>query len=143
MAPHHDPHRQLLSMLADGNTHSGMALAKAMNISRNAIWKRIRQLRTLGIDITSVPGAGYRLTAPLELLDEKTIIGALPHHSPAKRAQLTVLGTIDSTNDYLLRCAPHGDASKHNSVSLNIKQRAGDVRDAHGSLPMAETSIAP
>ncbi|CAK8739444.1 Bifunctional ligase/repressor BirA [Sodalis praecaptivus] len=48
------------------------------------------------MDVFTVPGKGYRLHAPLQLLDEAAIRARLPS------GRLAVLPVIDSTNQYLI-----------------------------------------
>ncbi|MEA9393562.1 bifunctional biotin--[acetyl-CoA-carboxylase] ligase/biotin operon repressor BirA [Acerihabitans sp. TG2] len=86
----------LISLLADGEFHSGEQFGEALGMSRAAINKHIQTLREWGIDVFTVPGKGYRLNAPLNLLDEKKI---LPH-LPGKH--IAVIPVIDSTNQYLV-----------------------------------------
>ncbi|TKB49575.1 bifunctional biotin--[acetyl-CoA-carboxylase] ligase/biotin operon repressor BirA [Ferrimonas aestuarii] len=87
--------RNLLSLLANGEFHSGSQLADALALSRTAINNHIKQLQEMGVDIYSVKGKGYRLAAPMDLLD-KDLIGPIP------RGTLFVLEDVDSTNEYLL-----------------------------------------
>ena len=65
--------RQLLLQLTDGQCHSGEVLAQALGISRAAVWKQIQTMQADGIQIESLPGQGYRLTTPIELLDHDMI----------------------------------------------------------------------
>ena len=60
---------ELLRLLADGALHSGEELAAALSISRAAVWKRLQQLESWGIACEARPGSGYRLEAPIDLLD--------------------------------------------------------------------------
>jgi len=102
----------LLGLLADGDTHSGAQIAGILGVSRNAVWKRLRGMAGKGLVIHAVPGAGYRLSAPLELLSRDAILNALPPESSARHADLVILDEVDSTNDFLLRSASskdHGD----------------------------------
>lgn len=95
--------QRLLALLADGRFHSGEALGGELGMSRAAIWKQISALNELGLDICRVPGRGYRLAQPLELLDAERIRSEL---SPAARNRLTDLQlyhSIDSTNAQLMR----------------------------------------
>lgn len=87
---------QLISILADGEFHSGEQLGTAMGMSRAAINKHIQTVRDWGVDIFTVPGKGYSLPHPIQLLDEATIISMLP------AGRVSVLPVIDSTNQYLL-----------------------------------------
>ncbi|MES1928586.1 bifunctional biotin--[acetyl-CoA-carboxylase] synthetase/biotin operon repressor [Salinisphaera dokdonensis CL-ES53] len=92
----------LISLLADGAWHRGPALAEALGVSRAAISSRVAELRTVGLSVHSVAGRGYRLPAPLELLDEDQIRSAMG--PGAKRLdELTVLERTDSTNAELAR----------------------------------------
>ena len=38
---------RLVSLLADGEVHSGADMARAMSCSRTAVWKHLRELRSL------------------------------------------------------------------------------------------------
>jgi BirA family biotin operon repressor/biotin-[acetyl-CoA-carboxylase] ligase len=93
--------RRLLSMLADGNFHSGQALAKRLRISRAGVWKLLQTLRALGIEVQSVPRQGYRLPRAVDLLDGKEIIENLSVETRDALERLDVLLTVDSTNRYV------------------------------------------
>ncbi|ELY4609716.1 bifunctional biotin--[acetyl-CoA-carboxylase] ligase/biotin operon repressor BirA [Cronobacter turicensis] len=86
----------LISFLADGEFHSGEQLGERLGMSRAAINKHIQTLRDWGIDVFTVPGKGYSLPGPIQLLNESFI------HSHIKTGSVTVLPVIDSTNQYLL-----------------------------------------
>lgn len=87
---------QLISILADGEFHSGEQLGTVIGMSRAAINKHIQTVRDWGVDIFTVPGKGYSLPYPIQLLDEEKILKLLP------AGQVRVLSVIDSTNQYLL-----------------------------------------
>lgn len=87
---------QLISILADGEFHSGEQLGIAMGMSRAAINKHIQTVRDWGVDIFTVPGKGYSLPYPIQLLEEEKILGMLP------AGGVSVLPVIDSTNQYLM-----------------------------------------
>src|SRR5579859_4179499 len=91
----------LLHVLADGHFHSGETLAEAMGVTRAAVWKKVHALEKLGLAVFRVPGRGYRLATPLQLLDPAIISAALPAECRARLAGLTVLDTVDSTNTWL------------------------------------------
>ncbi|MCE9967300.1 bifunctional biotin--[acetyl-CoA-carboxylase] ligase/biotin operon repressor BirA [Lelliottia amnigena] len=86
----------LISILADGEFHSGEQLGERLGMSRAAINKHIQTLRDWGVDVFTVPGKGYSLPEPIQLLDENVI------RSQLKQGKVTVLPVIDSTNQYLL-----------------------------------------
>lgn len=87
---------RLIAILADGEFHSGEQLGTALGMSRAAVNKHIHTIREWGLDIFTVPGKGYSLPAPIQLLDEEKILTTLPE------GQVTVLSVIDSTNQYLM-----------------------------------------
>lgn len=86
----------LVSILADGEFHSGEQLGAQLGMSRAAINKHIQTVRDWGVDIFTVPGKGYSLPSPIQLLNEEDILAALPE------GRVNVLPVIDSTNQYLL-----------------------------------------
>lgn len=86
----------LISILADGEFHSGEQLGEKLGMSRAAINKHIQTLRDWGVDVFTVPGKGYSLPDPIQLLDEPLI------KSQIKQGTVAVLPVIDSTNQYLL-----------------------------------------
>lgn len=86
----------LISILADAEFHSGEQLGERLGMSRAAINKHIQTLRDWGIDVFTVPGKGYSLPEPIQLLDEEQIARQIEH------GRVTVLPVIDSTNQYLL-----------------------------------------
>lgn len=87
---------QLISILADGEFHSGEQLGTAMGMSRAAINKHIQTVRDWGVDIFTVPGKGYSLPYPIQLLEEEKILAMLP------AGGVSVLPVIDSTNQFLM-----------------------------------------
>ncbi|MDP5065508.1 MAG: bifunctional biotin--[acetyl-CoA-carboxylase] ligase/biotin operon repressor BirA [Haliea sp.] len=97
------PNTTLVPLLADGEFHSGQALADALGVSRTAVWKQLKRLQSLGLEVESVRGRGYRLAGGVELLAEARIIAGLePSVRPLLQA-LQLLETVDSTNAEVLR----------------------------------------
>ncbi|HKY00913.1 MAG TPA: HTH domain-containing protein, partial [Steroidobacteraceae bacterium] len=93
---------ELLRLLADGAVHSGEELAAALDVSRAAVWKRLQQLEEWGIALEARPGSGYRLEAPMNLLDAAVIKGRLPQAARDMLRNLEVHESLASTNDRLL-----------------------------------------
>ena len=87
---------KLIAILADGDFHSGEQLGEQLGMSRAAINKHIQTLRDWGVDVFTVPGKGYSLPEPVQLLNEAFI------HSQIVDNSVAVLPVIDSTNQYLL-----------------------------------------
>src|SRR5262245_65403572 len=63
----------VLRRLADGEFHSGEALAKSLDFSRASVWNAIRDLEAAGIEVYKVHGRGYRLPYPIPLLDRSAV----------------------------------------------------------------------
>ena len=116
----------LLQILADGRFHSGEALGERLGISRAAVWKQLRKLRPLGLNIQAVRGRGYRLPQPIEFLQDAVIDAALPGAARRRLAGIEVFAEIDSTNTYLKMRAAQGAPS--GCVCLSEWQGAGRGR---------------
>jgi len=93
--------QRILQLLANGQFHSGRQLGEQIGLTRAAIWKHIRHLRTMGLDVSAVRGRGYRLSSSIVLLDQKTIHSALQEKSRKRVAQLEVFDSLPSTSIYL------------------------------------------
>lgn len=98
----------LLRLLADGRFHSGAALGGALGIGRSAVWKQIRAVEAMGLEIHAVRGKGYRLAAPLELLDRDLIAAGLESSRAGSLGGIEIFYRIDSTNRYLVERAAEG-----------------------------------
>ena len=117
----------LVGLLADGRLHSGEAIAARLGISRAAVWKSMVQVRErYGLEVESIRGGGYRLSAPLELLDAERILAALPSAGPGTVARLEIHDQIDSTNSRLMAEAQGGAPTS--TVCLAERQTAGRGR---------------
>ena len=80
---------------------SGEDLARAMNISRAAVWQAIKALRQDGYLIDAVTNRGYRLNENYEALDAERIRSRLINE--LKDVPVSVLDRVDSTNDAIFR----------------------------------------
>lgn len=117
----------MLAELADGQTHSGVVLASALGVSREAISRQIRKLVEDGLPVRAIKGRGYRLEYPVSLLDRKLIINALTKEAANLISELEVYWRIDSTNDVCMTLV--GDSSKAGAiVCLAEMQDAGKGR---------------
>ena len=116
---------RLLKILADGRFHSGEKLGQQLGMSRTAVWKHIKSLDELDIDCYSVTGKGYRLAAPLELLDQTEIETALSEGARPLLSSLELHAEIKSTNRHLMGNIA-GLSSGH--VCLAERQVAGRGR---------------
>jgi BirA family transcriptional regulator, biotin operon repressor / biotin---[acetyl-CoA-carboxylase] ligase len=90
----------LISTLANGEFYSGELLGQQCGVSRAAIAKHIKYLITMGLEIFSVTGKGYRLAKPLNLLDGTQIHAKIVEQQCNNQFELHHI--ISSTNDNLL-----------------------------------------
>ena len=116
----------LFSMLADGKFHSGEELGSKLSITRSAVWKKIKTLQCLGVDIHCVKGKGYRVCYSVELLDREKIMSMLDKDIVTLASGLEIHTIIDSTNQYLLDHL--NDPAIHRHVTLAEYQTAGRGR---------------
>lgn len=99
----------IINYLSDGACHSGSELGIEFKVSRTAIWKHIKQLSELGVPIHRIPNQGYRLPAPIELLEEFTIRKKLDAFQFNKSINFHLFPSLDSTNRFL-KDLPHSNA---------------------------------
>ena len=100
---------QVLLLLRDGRFHSGEALSQKLGVSRTMIWKVIHGLQQdFSLEVQSVRGRGYRLTYPIELLDEDLIQQQLNVRASADLSKIEILPVVDSTNRYLMAAMSQG-----------------------------------
>lgn len=109
----------LVNILSDGEFHSGEQLGERLGMSRAAINKHIQTLRDWGIDVFTVPGKGYSLPEPIQLLDADFI------RSHVTSGNIAVLPVIDSTNQYLIERI---ESLQSGDVCLAEYQQAGRGR---------------
>jgi BirA family transcriptional regulator, biotin operon repressor / biotin---[acetyl-CoA-carboxylase] ligase len=144
----------LLRALAPGQAVSGEALGRELGISRAAVWKAVRRLVALGLEIEALPGRGYRLLQPISLLDAAVIRAALPAEISARIGVLEVLADTDSTNARVLAAErPVGELvvclAEYQSAGRGRRGRhwlsppgAGVCLSVGGRLPAAPSDYA-
>ena len=120
----------LINALASGEFVSGQEIGKQLGISRTAISAHVKSLVTMGLDIFSVTGKGYKLAQPLQLLNKRMIQQLMSNQNIDNTAHLLpeieVHSLIDSTNDYLMRRLPN--RLSQGQVCLAEYQSAGRGR---------------
>ena len=117
---------QVLSALEQnrGTYISGEALAKALSVSRNAVWKSIRQLQESGHDIKAVPNRGYLLSQENNVLSPQSIMQYLKIDGLSPE----VYPELNSTSAFLKQRAEEG--AGEGTVIIAESQTAGKGR--HG-----------
>lgn len=119
----------VLNMLASGDFLSGESIGKVLGISRMAISKAIKNLNQQGLNIASVPGKGYQLESPIQLLDKEVIYSALSK-TGSLDYQIEILQQVESTSDYLLEQSRVRDVNKN--ICLAETQSSGRGRRQRG-----------
>lgn len=116
----------LMRLLSDGDVHSGEQLGNALGVSRAAVWKQLKKLEALGVELVAVKGRGYRLAQPLEPLVGARIVERLPAQARHHLARLFVEDQLPSSNAYLRERFEQG--AGHAEVCLVELQTAGRGR---------------
>lgn len=92
---------QVIDILADGKIHSGEQLGERLGMTRAAINKHIKTLRSWGLDIQTVTGKGYQVPNKINLLNKSDI------EKYVDAVKIIVEPVIDSTNQYMLERIPN------------------------------------
>lgn len=100
---------KILRALADGAFHSGEDIARALGVTRSAVWYGIREITGAGFTIEKVRGRGYRLDRAVSLLDAALARQRLG--AAAEVIKLEICDTVDSTNTQLMLRATRGARS--------------------------------
>ena len=100
----------LLRQLADGELHSGEALAAATGITRARVSQILSAAEAAGFTLERMRGVGYRLIDPIPFLDRDAIVAALG--APTRRLKIEVIDSVDSTSSELLRRAARRDMDR-------------------------------
>jgi BirA family biotin operon repressor/biotin-[acetyl-CoA-carboxylase] ligase len=122
--------------LADGRCHSGESLGKRFGVTRAAVWKHVAKLEQWGLDVAAVPGAGYRLAAPLDLLDAHQLRGALRNFGVRQLERLDLFTELDSTNRHLLQ-APRPEAGALTACMAEYQSAGRGRRGRSWNAPLA------
>ncbi|WP_249871846.1 biotin--[acetyl-CoA-carboxylase] ligase [Oceanobacillus saliphilus] len=103
---------RLINLLAENedNFISGQALSESLNISRNAVWKHMKDLEKDGYEIEAKPRKGYRIKENPEKLSSNTIKWGLDSKWIAKTVlhKQTVESTQTIAHQAARENAPHG-----------------------------------
>lgn len=92
---------KLISLLADGEFHSGEKIGELLGVSRTSVNNYIKALQEIGLDIYKVTGKGYCSAIPLMLLNQQTI------REQSGVEHVHVEQILESTNQYLLDKSPN------------------------------------
>jgi BirA family transcriptional regulator, biotin operon repressor / biotin---[acetyl-CoA-carboxylase] ligase len=96
----------LLRLLADGEFHSGEAMARQLNLSRASINNALQGVDAYGLTLYRVRGRGYCLANPPQWLDARQICNHLGKQR--KCFQIGIMDSTPSSNTLLLQEAAQG-----------------------------------
>ncbi len=115
---------QLLVLLADGEFHTGQALAQALGLSRPSVCKLVSDIEARGLVLFRIRGRGYRLPQPWQPLREQAVTTALGRSRDEFSIEIRREAT--STNALLLQQA--AQQARGGSVLVAEWQTAGRGR---------------
>jgi len=113
--------------LLDGNKGgyiSGEEIARQLSVTRSAVWKAIKSLKTDGYSIQAVSNKGYSLSLNTDILSVGAISKYL--HTQGQMLRVEVFKTLTSTNEAVKILASNGEAE--GKVILSEEQTAGRGR---------------
>ncbi|MDD5863461.1 MAG: biotin--[acetyl-CoA-carboxylase] ligase [Firmicutes bacterium] len=117
---------RLLALLEEGRDRyiSGEEIAKALQVSRAAVWKAVQALRAEGYPVDAGTNKGYRLSQACDILSAQ---GVGKYLKPEYRnLEVTVLPTVPSTNARVRQLASEG--AEEGRVVIAREQTAGRGR---------------
>lgn len=120
-----------------GENISGAMLALELGVTRSAVWKAIKVLQDEGYAIEGVTNKGYCLTDDNDILSAESIEPYLDKKHDC--IKLTVLKTVDSTNNYAKVLAQNG--APQGTVVIAEEQTAGKGRLGRKFYSPASTGI--
>ena len=118
-----------------GKHISGEELAESLNVSRNSVWKAIKQLEKQGYSIVAVTNKGYCLLNSNEILSKQSIEKYL--HS--ENVQIEIFKTVTSTNSLMKEKAESG--AKEWTVIVADEQTLGRGRMGRSFYSPPNTGI--
>lgn len=96
-----------------------------MGISRSAVWKQIRTLESLGVEVFSVRGRGYRIPGGLDLLSMERIHASLSSESQSWLEEVEITLNTGSTNQLAADALRRG---VHRGLYVSEQQTQGRGR---------------
>jgi BirA family biotin operon repressor/biotin-[acetyl-CoA-carboxylase] ligase len=125
-----DSEELVLAFLAEAGDEvvSGEAISDKLGLSRAAVWKHVRSLRSQGYRIEAVPARGYRLVEIPDRLGALEVKPLLGTHDLGQT--LHCLEETESTSDLAKALAERGAA--HGEVVIAERQTAGRGRRGRG-----------
>ncbi len=134
---------ELLTLLADGEFHSGEVLAQRLGVSRATVFNALAGVADYGVLLQRIRGRGYRLARPWQRLEQSEVARWLG--KDIEQFDIEILQQAASSNTLLLRRAAadvaNGGASSGSvlAVELQTAGRGRMGRTWHSGLGTALT----
>jgi BirA family biotin operon repressor/biotin-[acetyl-CoA-carboxylase] ligase len=116
---------------------SGERIASDLGISRTAVWKAVKKLRSEGYEIEAVTNRGYCLAKNSDILSVQGIRNHLDEDARQLRPEVFV--TVDSTNNVCMKKAANGEDEGYTAIAG--AQTMGRGRRGRGFFSPADTGI--
>jgi len=107
-----------------GQSLSGAAIAESLGVSRNAVWKAIKELRSEGYEISAATNRGYSLEETSDILSKASIAAFL--QEDASKVDVQVFDCLPSTSRTAKELAISGVT--HGTLILADTQSEGTGR---------------
>lgn len=120
-----------------GQEISGQALADMLGVSRVAVWKAIKSLKSDGYSISATRNKGYMLSTDTDILSEYGIRQYM--NNSLDHWQIILLDTVDSTNNYAKGIVPELQGGP--AVVVADHQTAGRGRRGNSFFSPSGTGI--
>ena len=118
-----------------GKYVSGGKIASFLGISRNSVWKAVKQLQDKGYEIDAVTNKGYVLTENNNLISAQSVRKFIT----AENICIDVRDSVTSTNTLLKKMAENGE--KEGYVLLAKEQTEGRGRLGRSFSSLNETGV--
>ena len=109
-----------------GESFSGERLAGILGVSRNAVWKAVKELQKDGYDIVAVTNKGYCLSDENDIVSVPGIKPFLSEKSQPFVNQIHIYKSLESTNKTAKEMAVSGAA--HGTIVISDSQTMGRGR---------------
>lgn len=109
-----------------GDSISGERIAGILNVSRNAVWKAVKELEKEGYSIEAVTNKGYRLSDQNDIVSIQGIKPFLSPQSKLYAEKIKIYKTLESTNKTAKEMAVAG--AEHGTVIIADSQTKGRGR---------------
>ncbi len=130
----------VLNILYDNSEKyiSGERIAAKLNISRNAVWKAVKQLKSEGYDIAASTNRGYKLLHTHDIFTAQSVCSYLKGESERK-CNIEVLKSVGSTNTLLKEQAECG--ASEGKVIIAETQSSGKGRRGRSFFSPVGTGV--